>query len=62
MLDLDLELKSCSVGSVEIGALLFQSSVHPNALKFIPNFNFGEDINPSLGSMKKSSSVKSPNF
>ena len=36
--------------------------VQPNALNLIPNFDFGEDINPILGSLKNSSSVKSPNF
>ena len=41
---------------------LFRSSVQPNALKLIPNFDFGEDINPGMGSLKNSSYVKSPNF
>ena len=42
--------------------LLFQSSIHPNALKLVPNFNFGEEINLGMGSLKNSSSVKIPNF
>ena len=62
MSDLDLELKSCSTGSGANYGFGFQSSVHPNALKFIPNFDFGEEINPGLGSLKNSSFVKSPNF
>ena len=46
----------------QIRVLLFRSFVHPNVLKFVPNFYFGEEINPGLGSLKNSSSVKSPNF
>ena len=46
----------------QIGVFLFRSSVHPNALKFVPNFDFGEEINPGLISLKISSSAKSPNF
>ena len=62
MSDLRLEMKSCRAGSGATRVLLFQSSVHPNAFKFIPNFDFGEDINPDLVSLKNSSSVKSPYF
>ena len=62
MSDLKLELKSRRAGSIAIRVLLFRSSVHPNAFKFVPNFNFGEENNPGLGSLKNSSSVKSPNF
>ena len=46
----------------KIRVFLFWSSVQPNNLKSIPNFNFGEEINPGLGSLKNSSFVKSPNF
>ena len=42
--------------------LLFQGFVQPNALILIPNFDFGEEINPGLGSLKNSTSVKIPNF
>ena len=46
----------------QIRVFLFPSSIQPIALNFIPNFNFREEINPGLGSLKKSSFVKSPNF
>ena len=62
MSDLKLELKFCRVGSGATRVLLFWSSVHPNAFKFIPNFDFGEEINLGPGSLKNSSSVKIPNF
>ena len=62
MSDLKLELKSCRAGSGATRVLFSQSSVHPNAFKFVPNFDFGEDINPGLGSLKNSSFVKIPNF
>ena len=62
MSDLKLELKSRKAGSGATRVLLFRSSVHPNAFKFVPNFDFGEEINPSLGSLKNSSSVESPNL
>ena len=42
----------------KIRVFLFWSSVHPNALKFIPNFDFGEEINLGPGSLKNSSFVK----
>ena len=58
MSDLKLEMKSYRAGSVATRVLLFRSSVHPNAFKFVPNFDFGEEINPSPGSLKNSSSVK----
>ena len=62
MSDLKLELKSYKAGSGANWVLLFQSFVYPNALKFVPNFNFGEEINPGMGSLKNSSSVQSANF
>ena len=62
MSDMKLELKSCRAGSGATRVLFYQSSIHPNAFKFVPNFDFGEEINPSLGSLKNSSSIKSPNF
>ena len=62
MSDLKLELKSRRAGSGASKGFLFRSSVHPNPFKFVPNFNFGEEINPGLGSLKNSSSVKIPNF
>ena len=46
----------------QIRVLLVWSFVQPNALKLIPNFYFGEEINSGLGSLKNSSSVKSPNI
>ena len=63
MLDLDLELKNpVELVQEKIRVFLFWSSVYPNTLKFVPNFDFGEEINLGLGSLKNSSSVKSPNF
>ena len=62
MSNLKLELKSYRAGSGATRVLLFRSSVHPNAFKFVPNLDFGEEINPGLGSLKNSSSVEIPNF
>ena len=60
--NLKLELKSCRAGSGATRVLISQSSVHPNAFKFVPNFDFGEENNPGLVPLKKSSSIKIPNF
>ena len=46
----------------QIRVLLFRSFVQPIALNFIPNFDFREEINLGLGSLKNSSSVKIPSF
>ena len=63
MSDLDLELKNpVELVQEKIRVFLFQSSVQPIALNFIPNFDFREEINPGLGSPKNSTFVKSPNF
>ena len=43
------------VGHVELSEGFF-------GLTWSLNFDFEEEINPMLGSMKNSSSVKSPNF
>ena len=55
------EILQCWIKS-KLGFFFSQSFVQPIALKLIPNFDFGEDINLGLGSLKNSSSVKSPNF
>ena len=62
MSDLDLELNFCVLVQEHIRVLLFWSSVQPNALNLIPNFDFGEDLNLGPGSLKNSSSVKGPNL
>ena len=62
MSNLKLELESCRASSGATRVLISQSSVHPNAFKFVPNFYFGEENNPGLGSLKNSSSIKIPNF
>ena len=59
---LDLSWNPAELVHEQIRVLHFQSSVYPNALKFFPNFYFGEDINPGLGSLKNFSSMKSHNF
>ena len=46
----------------QIRVFLFRSFIEPIALNFIPNFDFREEINPVLGSLKNSTSVKNPNF
>ena len=61
MSNLKLELKTCKAGSGATRVLLFWSSIHPNAFKLVPNFDFGKENNPGLGSLKNSSSVESPN-
>ena len=58
----DLSWNPVELVQEEIRVLIFQSSVQPNALKFVPNLDFGEEINPGLGSLKNSSFVKIPNF
>ena len=62
MSDLDLELKSRSGGlGVDEGFSLLE--FYPTKSFEIDHyFDFGEEINPSLGSLKNSSSVKRPNF
>ena len=57
---LKLELKSSRASSGATRVLLSRSSVHPNDFKFAPKFDLWEEINPGLGSLKNSSSVKNP--
>ena len=62
MSDLDLELNPVVLVQEQIRVFLFRSYVQPNALILIPNFDFEEEINPGLGSLKNSTSMESPNF